>query len=114
MARFSGKIGFGPTPTEARPGIWEDVIVEKLYYGDVLRTSRRLDSADSVNPDLKINNSISVVGDAFLEHNFETLLYIIWNGRYWTVDEITVQRPRLILQLGGIYNGDTAAAPDPA
>jgi hypothetical protein len=64
MAKFYGEIGYGES-VETAPGIWEDVITEYNYYGDVIRNSRRLESGDQVNNDLSVGNSISIVADAY-------------------------------------------------
>ena len=110
MTRFHGRIGYGES-TEISPGVFADVIVEYFYYGDVIRTSRQLRPGEEVNPDLLPGNSISIVGNAYaLEHIF-SIRYAEWAGELWTVVDAEVQYPRLILRLGEVYNGPTAAAP---
>lgn len=106
MPKFYGKIGYGET-TERSPGVWVDKIVERNYYGDVLRNSRRLSETDKINYDLSVGNSISVVADAYANEHFFAIRYVQWAGALWTVSEVEVQRPRLILSLGGVYNGPT-------
>lgn len=116
MAKFFGPVGFGVT--EENPpdsGIWTDVIVEHKYYGDVLRNSRQLrDNSESLNNDLAVQNSISVVADAYANENFFAIRYIKWMGTLWSVSDVTVESPRLILKLGGVYNGPKAEAPSNA
>jgi hypothetical protein len=107
MARFRGVIGFGESQ-ETVPGVWEDVIIEHMYSGDVLRISRKLDNPDKVNGDIVINNSISIVANAYANENFTEIRYVKWMGKLWTVSTVDVQYPRLILQVGEIYNGETA------
>lgn len=106
MARFYGAIGYGAT-VETTPGVWEDQITEKSYFGDVVRNSRTLQDGQKVNNDLSVNNSISIVADAYANENFSAIRYVSWNGKLWTVSDVTVQSPRLLLQLGVIYNGPT-------
>jgi hypothetical protein len=107
MARFYGVIGFGES-TETAPGVWEDVITELPYYGDVIKNTRRLDSGEYLNDDISVGNSISVVADAYANTHFFAMRYVEWAGSRWTVQKVDVQPPRLILQLGGVYNGHTA------
>lgn len=107
MARFSGKVGFS-TSSEVRPGVWEDSIVERQYYGDVVRDQRKINSPDKVLFDIDINNSFSIVGDAYAENNLFAIRYVRWAGTVWTVTNVEVRRPRLILSIGGVYNGPTA------
>lgn len=109
MGRFYGPVGYGET-VETAPGVADDVIKEKLYFGDVVRSSRRSDKGEGVNDNLRLTNSISIVADAFLENNFHNIRYIKYKGGYWKVSEIEEQRPRLIFRLGEVYNGPT---PDP-
>lgn len=109
MAKFYGVIGYGETqenPPDS--GIYEDVITEYSYYGDVVRNSRKLEEADmKVNNDLSVGNSISIVADAYANEHFFAIRYIKWAGVLWTVSNVDVQSPRLILRLGGVYNGPT-------
>lgn len=106
MAKFYGKVGYGET-VETAPGVWTDVITEVQYYGDILRNTRQLQSGEKVNDDLSVNNSISIVADAYANEHFFAIRYIEWAGALWVVTDVEVQRPRLLLRLGGVYNGPT-------
>jgi hypothetical protein len=112
MARWFGKVGFGVTQ-ESAPGVYLDVVTELSYYGDVVRDARRLSEAEKVNKDLSTSNSISIVGDAQAFENYFAIRFVEWMGIAWTVTEVEVERPRLILRLGEVYNGprDTAGTP---
>lgn len=110
MARFHGRIGFGES-TQDSPGVYADKIVEQTYFGDVLRASRQLQQGADLNENVLAGNSISIVGNAYaLEHYF-AIRYVEWMGVLWTVVDVEVQSPRLILRLGEVYNGPTLAAP---
>lgn len=106
MARFYGEVGYGES-VEVQPGVWEDVITEVKYYGDVLRNARGLETGDKVNNDLSVSNSISIVADPYANEHFFAMRYIKWAGTLWTVSDVEVKSPRLILRLGGVYNGPT-------
>jgi hypothetical protein len=117
MAKFYGVIGYGES-VETAPGVEEDVITERNAYGDVLRNTRQLKEGDQVNNDLTVSNSISIVADAYANDHFFAMRYISWMGTDWVVSEVDVQRPRLILRLGGVYHGQKgrpagAAGTDP-
>lgn len=113
MNRFYGAVGFA-TSTETSPGVWEDVISERNYYGSVIRNSRRLqESNESVNDNLAVENSISIVADPYASEQFFAVRYVRWLGTLWEVPTIEVQSPRLILRLGGVYNGPTPAPSSP-
>lgn len=106
--KFYGKVGYSTgDDVETAPGVWDKVIIEKTYYGDVLRNSRQLQDDAKVNSDIGVNNTISVVADAYALVNFFAIQYIEWSGTKWIVSDVQVQSPRLILRLGGIYNGPT-------
>ena len=98
-------------PVESAPGVWVDSIVEYSYYGDVVRNSRELREGDSLNKDLSVQNSISIVADAYANEHFFAIRYVEWAGTLWTVSSVEVQPPRLLLRLGEVYNGPTFAAP---
>ena len=104
MAKFYGKIGYANT-VETKPGVYEDQIVERSYYGDLIRNTRRLQSADQVNDDINISNEISIVADPYATNNFHTMRYAIFMGTKWKISNVEVSYPRLILTLGGVYNG---------
>lgn len=106
MAKFYGVIGYAETK-ETKPGVWSEVINERSYYGDVLRISRRLQAGENLNDDFTVNNEISIVADPFAYQNFHAMRYIKWMGASWKVVKVDVQRPRLILSIGGVYNGET-------
>lgn len=109
MAKFYGAVGYAET-VETRPSIWEETVIERLYYGDIIRNVRRLENGESVNDDISINNSISIVADPYAREHFFAIRYVIWTGVPWKVTNVEVQSPRLILTIGGVYNGQTARA----
>lgn len=111
--RYFGRIGYGE-PIETAPGVWVDNIVERSYYGDVIRNARNLRDGEHLNPDLSVQNSISIVADAYANDHFFAIRYLEWAGTLWTVSMVEVQSPRLLLRLGEVYNGPTpAVAPTP-
>lgn len=104
MTRFFGQVGF-VTQTETTPGVWEESAVERSYYGEVLRNSYRWDKGEQVNDNLNVNNSISIVADSFAIDNAYALRYVNWIGARWTITSFEIQQPRIILSIGGLYNG---------
>ena len=103
MAKFFGKIGF-TTTEETAPGVFRAVTTERDYRGDVLRNTRKWENGEYLNDDLNVNNQISIVADAYANENFFAMRYISWMGAYWKITNVEVQRPRLILTIGGVYN----------
>lgn len=111
MSKFFGTIGFATGFTEGtgeNEGIVvENPIIERVYYGDVLQNTRRFDNGTDINDDLQINNRISIMADAYANEHFFGMKYVDWMGALWKVTNVEVQRPRLILTIGGVYNGPT-------
>ena len=113
MARFFGRIGYGGT-VESAPGVWVDDIIERSYFGDVIRNTRNLREGENLNVDLSVQNSISIIADAYANEHFFAIRYVEWAGTLWTVSSVEVQSPRLLLRLGEVYNGPTpTVAPTP-
>jgi len=106
VPKFYGKVGYsgGSVEEPAGSGIWVDGIVERSYYGDIKRLSRNLEQGEAVNNDISVSHSISLVADAYAFENFMHIQYVEWLGGLWTVTNVEVQPPRLILSLGELYN----------
>ena len=104
MSKWAGNIGFA-TSTEVKPGILKDVITDRAYKGDEHRISRRLQSADRLGENPVISNEISIIADAFAFENFQNIRYIVWHGAKWKIKTLTVEAPRLMFEIGEVYNG---------
>lgn len=106
MAKFYGVVGYVDTQ-ETAPGVYTEVATERKYYGDVLKNVKRYVSSEYLNDNLTVSNSISIMADAYAYDNFFAIRYVKWMGANWKVTDVEVQRPRLILSLGEVYNGKT-------
>lgn len=109
MARFHGKVGFVHT-VETAPGVHEESPTERVYYGEVIQNRRLLRASDQVNPGIVLGNSISIVADAYAYEQYLAIRYVEWMGVHWTVVNVDVQSPRLLLSLGEVYNGLEASS----
>lgn len=108
MARFFGEVGYGVSvETPPGSGVWGIEVTERRYQGDVIRNTRRNEPGEKVNDDISIGNSISVVADTFAVENLYMIKYVRWGGVRWTVTDVEVRSPRLILNLGSVYSGHT-------
>lgn len=107
MARYFGKVGYGFDVNNGA-GVWNTQIVEREYYGDVTQDFRRLKDGEKVNKDLTTSTTVSIVADSYANENIRAIRYAEWKGALWEVANVNEERPRLILQLGGVYNGPTA------
>lgn len=102
--KFADMIGYAITK-KVSPSKWVEVIEERKYFGDIKSFSRRANQKDSTNDDLTLNIRISIIADPFIKQNINTIRYIKYNGSRWKIDSIDVAYPRLILNIGGLYNG---------
>ena len=105
MAKFFGKIGYAET-VETTPGVWEEKITEREYFGDLIRNTRSLQSGEQLNDNINISNEISIVADPFAYKNFHSMRYVEFMNAKWKISSVDVQYPRLILSVGGLYNGN--------
>ena len=105
MAKFRGVVGFAET-VEKTPGVHVEDIILKRYSGDLHRNIRRLESSGNINDNINISNEISILGDAYAFHHFHAIRYVEFEGAKWKVSSVdATKRPRLVLTLGGLYNG---------
>lgn len=110
MGKFYGDIGYAET-VETAPGVWEKQITIRQYFGDVLRNVSKTRDGENLNDDLTIDNRLSIVADPYAYEKFHAMSYVKWMGVLWKITSVEVQRPRLILTIGGVYNGPTTGTP---
>ena len=103
MARFGGNVGYAEI-VEVRPGVHEEAFVERPYRGDVQRKSRRLEIGDDINSESVVSQTVSIVADAYAYENFMNIRYLVWMGDKWKVNNVDVERPRLVMTIGAKYN----------
>ena len=104
MAKWYGAIGFAES-SETAPGVHEESIVVRNYFGDLIRNTRRLQSTEYLNDDIVINNEISIIADPYANNHFHSMRYAEFMGAKYKISSVEVQPPRLVLTLGGLWNG---------
>lgn len=104
--RFYNIIGYG-IPDEDEYGVVTNTIVEHMHMGEVNKVVTRNEPAQQVNNNIRLNNTFSIVMDAFITENFQYIKYIVFNGVRWEVSSATVDpdRPRINIEAGQVYNG---------
>lgn len=110
--KFYGTIGFslGFVEEPEDSGVFKDKLVERKYAGDITRLHSKIESSSKRNDDISINNEISILADPFAYEHFSNIKYVEFMGAKWKINSIEVQRPRLILSIGGLYNGESTSA----
>ena len=106
MAKYYGEIGYAES-TNPSPGVYKETIVERKYYGEIIKNSGRIQLSGQVNEDLQVSSQISIISDPYAVSNYQNIRYAIMNGAKWKVTNVDIQYPRLIMTLGGLYNGST-------
>ena len=105
MAKWFGKIGY-VTNVQTAPSVWKNQETVREYFGDIKRnTSGWRENSDSTNDDLTIDVQVSIVADPFAYQHFTSMKWIDLYDAKWKITKIEPQRPRLILTVGGVYNG---------
>lgn len=104
MAKWFGTVGYIES-IETRPGIWEEQKIERSYYGDAIRNTRLLQNSGDVNDNVNIGNQISIVADPYAINHIYAMRFVEFQGSKWKITNVDVQYPRLILTIGGLYNG---------
>lgn len=107
MGRYFGEVGYRES-VETEPDIWEEVITPHKYYGDTVKNYVRMSFSEYTTTikTPQCNNSISIVADPYAFENFHNIVYATFMGTKWEVTNVDVQYPRLVLTLGGVYNGE--------
>lgn len=105
MSKWYGKIGYAIS-AETEPGIWENAIVERKYFGDMISDRRKRQNSGEVNDNINLANVISIIADPFAYQNCSNMAYVEIMGSKWKITDIEVQSPRLLLTVGGVYNGE--------
>lgn len=106
MSKYYGFVGY-VEHQETAPDVYQEVITERETYGDVLRNTRRWVGNEHLNDNLVISNRISIVADPYAYNNFHSIRYCTYMGVKWKVTSVEVAYPRLILDLGEVYNEQT-------
>lgn len=105
MAKWYGQIGFEIT-RETDVDVWTEDIIERSYYGDILKNSKSAYSPNEINEGFNISNRISFIADPYAKENMYRMKYATFMGTRWKITSVDVDFPRLTISLGGIWNGE--------
>lgn len=106
MDKFYGAVGYAEV-VKTSAGVFDEHLVEKTYYGDIIKRSGRFQSAESINDELRMTNQISIVADPYAKQNYSSMRYVTLENSKWKVISIDIEYPRLIITVGGLYHGPT-------
>jgi hypothetical protein len=104
MPKCSGVIGYA-LAEETQPGVWTESITEKKYLGDIVKDNRKMVNQQEINSSVNVSNNISVVSNKFMLDNMAFMKYITFMGSKWNINLVDIKPPRLIISMGGLYNG---------
>lgn len=104
MNKWYGKVGYIET-TEIEPGTWDEQETVREYYGEWVKKSSKFVVSGDANDNRDVSAELSIVADSYADLHFYSIRYVEFGGVKWKVNTIEPRRPRLILSLGGVYNG---------
>jgi len=104
MAKFWGKIGINRGAVEGAPGIFTPTIEEVEVSGEMRLIGARW-SNHELGDSVSAKHVLSIITPEDSTIDFTEVVYIVWQGRNWSVRTIQYKRPRVELTLGGKYNG---------
>lgn len=105
MSKWYGQVGFAESE-EYETGVWENSVKERNYYGEVISTRWKRENANHLVDDINLSNQISIVSDPYANEHCSSIVYVTYMGTKWKVTDVEIQFPRLLLSIGGVYNGD--------
>lgn len=111
MTKFYGIVGYIET-VETEPGIWEPLLTRRSYYGEIVRNTSKFQTSGGVNDNVDISNELSIVADPYALDHFTAMRYVEFMGTKWKIVKVEVKYPRLILSIGGVYNGEQTGITD--
>lgn len=106
MAKYCDIIGFCISEDQGN-GIFKDRILEKRYKGEIIRQSANNVQNDNLNGDLILNARINILADPYTIRYIGTIKYAYYMNVCWKVTSFELQYPRILISLGGVYNGKT-------
>lgn len=110
MNKFYGNVGYIET-FETSPGYWEPTETVLPYYGDWIRYASKFQiTSESTNDNKDVANELSIVADPYAFQHFSNMRFVEHMGVKWKITAVKPQPPRLILTVGGIYNGGSEQA----
>lgn len=104
MTKYAGLVGY-VVQEQTAPSVWTPVETPKRMKGDIIRQSASTQNDDKVNSDITLNHRVSLIGDAYAFSSYFNIRWIEIDGHKWEVTNVEVQRPRIIVSLGGPWNG---------
>lgn len=108
MAKKRCVIGFifPEVETPEGSGIWKPASKEeRYYYVEIIKNNRQYQAGEGINDNLLVKNRFSIIADPYAAKNFFAMKFIEWQGTRWKISDISVEYPRLILEIGGVWNG---------
>lgn len=95
------------------PGVWKEYAVTKPYMGDWKRIESKWNAGSNLIDDKRVNNQLEIISDPFAVMNFTHIRYVKWMGQKWSVNTVTLRPPRIVMEIGGLYNASAEQATTP-
>lgn len=105
MSRVRVLVGIKTQAVNTSPGIFEDIIVESKVSGDMEYKPIRWSVDELAQDSARLNHTFSFISRGSVSVDFSSAVYVVWQGKKWTVSSISYPSPRIKFTLGGLYNG---------
>lgn len=103
--KWYGQVGFVKS-VQSAPSAWTNEETIREYQGDVYRNSNQWSTnSDSTNDDFTVNHQISIIADPYACTNCRSIKWIEFMGARLKVKSFEIKPPRLVLTVGGVWNG---------
>lgn len=103
--KWYGQVGFVKSILSA-PSVWTSEETIREYYGEFYRNSNQWsNNSDSTNDDFTVNHQISIIADPYACDNCRFIKWVEFMGARWKVKSFEIKPPRLVLTVGGVWNG---------
>lgn len=103
--KYIGKIAFAYyEASQSEPGIIEEHYEERTYRGNVLKKRYSINNSSVINGTIAARTSISIFADRYALTHCGYIRWVEYAGQKWTVESVEPAPPRLLLDLGPIYN----------
>lgn len=106
--KYFGIIGFVEEDVETAPGVYEEVVTEREYYGNVIRnTSRWQNDSRNLNDNLNLSNQFEILFDPYAYDHIQNLKYLVYDNVKWKITSFELSYPKVTICIGGVYNGES-------
>lgn len=105
--KWYGAIGFSEVKEDSEnPSVYKGTITERFYKGEIFNHTIAYRFGEGRNKDLSYSQSISILADPYALEFYSQILYIVIDNVKWSISRISIEYPRIKLDIGEVYNDE--------